>query len=833
MPERWPEVEKVFEAVLASPTDQREHTLARLCAGDVELLQEVQSLLVAHAESEGFLATSAESFARPFLIEAAANESRDQPGQTVGRYRLLEQIGRGGMGTVWLAERSDGQFEHRVALKLIKRGMDSEEILTRFLRERQILARLEHPNIARLLDGGVNDDGRPYFVMEYVEGSAITRFCAQQRLALEPRLRLFILACRAIGYAHRNLVVHRDIKPSNVMVDAAGELKLLDFGIARVLDDTDPSAQLTGAARQLMTPEYSSPEQRAGLRVTTASDVYQLGLLLYELLTGQRFPRDGIAPSAQDRRLRGDLDTITLRALREEPERRYPSAEDLAEDVERHLAHQPLRFGGDRAAYRAGKFFRRHRVAVGTSATIAVVTLGLLGFDAVRVRLERDRARHEADKAIEVSQLMARFLQGWNPDASDRGAVSAPKLLGEAAVRARLELHNRPDMLGATLSILGDFHTTLGEWNRADSLLSEALALQGGAADRGGSADLAATLARRGRLLRLSGRLDEAVSTAREALTLHRAHFGPRHPETLRVARELASALRTAKRYKEAELELRNIRAVVGTESPFALEVAGDLGYVLFQLGRFDEAVELLRPTLKRQRELFGDVHLATLTTTRQLGSALRDRGDLDEALGLYRDALRIARALYGEDHPETESSLLVLALVLEYKNELPEAEELAREALAVNTRVYGPGHPSRWGHLSHVGALRLDRNDPEEAERWLRQALTVSRVAAPHGDADQADILNRLAYLLVRRNAPDADAVYREAVRFDEARPAELPDFVSDGIHFLAQAEQLKGDRVAALHDFQRALRVYQRQLPPSHPYVLTTREGLKAVTP
>ena len=823
MPDRWPEVEKVFEAVLASPAEAREPVLIRLCGGDAELLREVQSLLVAHRESEGFLATSAEAFARPFLIEAAANEVRDQPGQIIGRYRLLEQIGRGGMGAVWLAERSDGQFEHRVALKLIKRGMDSEEILARFLRERQILARLEHPNIARLLDGGVNDDGRPYFVMEYVEGSAITRFCEERTLALEPRLRLFILACRAIGYAHRNLVVHRDIKPSNVMVDAEGKLKLLDFGIARVLGDTDPSAQLTGGARQLMTPEYASPEQRAGLRVTTSSDVYQLGLLLHELLTGQRFPGGGL-------RLRGDLETITERALREEPERRYPSADDLAGDVERHLAHQPLRFGGDRAAYRAKKFVRRHRVAVGTASTIAVVTLGLLGFDAVRVRQERDRARHEADKAVEVSQLMASFLQGWNPDASDRGEVSAQKLLGEAAVRARLELRSRPEMLAATLSILGDFHTTLGEWSRADSLLSEALAIQG--SDRG-SADFAATQVRRGRLLRLSGQLDAAITTMREALALHRAHFGTRHAETLRVGRELASAYRAAKRYKESEAELRNILTATGTESPFALEVSGDLGYVLFQQGRFDEAVELLRPTLQRQRELFGEVHLATLTTTRQLGSALRDRGDLNEALGLYRDALRIARALYGEDHPETESSLLVLALVLEYKNELPEAEQLAREALAVNIQVYGPGHPTQWGHLSHVGALRLDRNDPEEAERWLRQALAASRIAAPHGDADQGDILNRLAYLLVLRKAPDAEAIYREAVRFDDARPADLPDFVSDGIHFLARAEQERGDRAAARRDYQRALRVYERQLPPTHPYLLATRQGLAAVTP
>jgi tetratricopeptide (TPR) repeat protein len=832
MPDRWRAVEAALDAALQARPEERPALLERLCGDDADLRREVESLLAAHADAEGFLATSAESFAAPIVVAAAAREPNDRPGQIVGRYRLLEAIGRGGMGIVWLAERADGQFEQKVALKLIKRGMDSAEILARFLRERQILARLEHPNIARLLDGGVSEDGRPYFVMELVAGRAITDSCNARGLTSEERLRLIGVVARALGHAHRNLVVHRDIKPSNVLVDEHGEIKLLDFGIAKLLGDEGDSTAMTGTGR-FMTPEYASPEQSAGAQVTTASDVYQLGALLHELLTGRRPNTSGTTPSG--RRLKGDLATITARALREEPDRRYPSADDLAEDVERHLAHRPIRFGGDRFSYRAAKFVRRHRLGVTGAAALIVLTIGFVGFDAARVRRERDRARHEADKATEIAQLMSRFLQGWSPDASDRGEVSAKKMLGDAALRAGRELRDQPEMLGATLSLLGDFHTTMGEWRAADTLLARALAIQERVYDRP-SADLAATLARRGRLYRFTGPHGEAVTTLEKALALHRELFGPRHPETLRVQRELAFEFRGWKKHQDSERLLRPILAAMDPaardSSPFALETASDLGYALYSQGKYDEAIAILRPTLAHERAIFGNLHASTLATIRALGSALRDQGDLVEAEALYREALRIARALYGDEHTETGGALFVLALVLTRKGELEEAESLAREGLAFLERLHGKQHFSIWYSYGFLGAVRLDRGDAVEAEQLLRQALQQSRRVAPEGDPDQGDVLNRLAYILVRRGAADADAVYREAVAFDAARPADQPDFVTDGIHFLAAAEQRKGDRKAAEEDYRRALRLYERQLPPDHPYRVAASRGLQALS-
>ena len=846
MRDRWERTEAVLDAALRAPPEERSGILDRFCDNDRELRREVESLLAAEAQSKGFLDTSAESFATPFVVATTARESSDHAGDTIGRYRLVEEIGRGGMGAVWLAVRADGQFEQSVALKLIKRGMDSDEILDRFIRERQILARLEHPNIARLLDGGVSDDGRPYFAMELVKGKTITTYCDETQLGIEARLRLFIIAARAVAYAHRNLIVHRDIKPSNVLVDQTGTIKLLDFGIAKVLDEAGDTPEVsTRTNARLMTAEYASPEQLSGGRVTTASDVYQLGLLLYELVTGTRPPVGSSATSGLKKpstatlnefghRLRGDIDTIVLRSLREEPDRRYPSAGDLADDVERHLEKRPLRFGSDSTSYRAQKFVQRHRIGVFSTAGLLVLLIGFLTFDSARVRRERDRARHEADKATEVSQLMASFLQGWSPDASDRGEVSATKLLGEAAVRAERELGSRPEMLAATLSILGDFHTTLGEWRKADSLLNIAQRIQ----DQPGApseADRAATMARRGRLYRYTGRHAEAVDVLTRSLAIHRSHYGPSHSETLRVHRELAIEFRESKRWEEFERTAREILSAMEpgarTRSPFALEVSGDLGYALFQQAKYDDAVSILRPTLARQRALFGDVHVATLYTIRALGSTLRDRGDLDEAEGYYREALRVARALYGENHTETENSLVILALALQRKNNLIEAESLAREGLEVAIKVHGPNHDRIWGHISNVATIRLDRGDPVEAERLLRNALALVR-SKPGRDADEGDVLNRLAYITLSRSASDADAIYRDAVAFDKSRPPGSADFVTDGIHFLGMAQQLEGDKQGAARSYRRALAIYEKQLPPDHPYRIAAAKGLAEVT-
>jgi serine/threonine-protein kinase len=880
-PDRWDEIEAALEAALEVSPENRSALLDRLCAADGELRREVDSLLAAGSPDDDFLELTVDAFAAPYLDHVAkAPIETDSPGDTVGRYRLIESIGRGGMGTVWLAGRSDGQFEQKVALKLVKRGMDTDEILDRFLRERQILARLEHPGIARLLDGGVSADDRPYFVMEYVAGEPITEHCDRRRLPIEARLRLFIDACQAVQYAHRNLVVHRDLKPANVLVTEDGEVKLLDFGIAKLVSD-DRGATRMQSGGALMTPEYASPEQVAGEPVTTASDVYQLGVLLYELLSGHRphstagrsnpdvarsvlesipprpstairrvtsivhrngideridpgvvTQRRGTSIGRLRRRLRGDLDTIAMKALRKEPDRRYPTAEDLGRDVERHLSFLPIRFGTDDLTYRTGKFLRRHRIGVAMASVGVLLLAGGASLYTVQVRGERDRARLEAAKATETAQIMGRFFQGWNPDAADRGQVSAGDMVTEAARRAELELRDQPETLAATLSVLGDLQTSLAEWHAADSLLRRALGIQERLHD-GPDADLAATLARRGRLLDFMGEYDDAEASYRLALDQYRSLLGPRNAETLRNQRALASLLGKMNKLQEAEAMLRDVMRNIPepdrATSPFALEASSDLGYVLFLQARFDEAVAILRPTLAQQRRLFGETYGPSLGTQRALGSALRDRGDLDEAEDLYRDVVRRTSILYGDERLEMLYARMVLSIVLDRKGELEEAESLARQTQALAEKIYGA---DQYGAATAgLAGILLNRGNRAESERLLRRGLAITRRSFPAGHLDEGDYLNRLAYILVARGAADADAFYREAVAFDRARPPGSPIFVSDGLHFLAWAEHRKGDLASAEASYRRALGLCRAQLANGHPDRAAAATGLGAV--
>ncbi|MGQ0702540.1 MAG: tetratricopeptide repeat protein [Gemmatimonadales bacterium] len=610
-----------------------------------------------------FLESGATGFAAPFVLSGPSpGEPGEIAGAVVGRYRLIQEIGRGGMGTVWLAERADGQFEQRVALKLVKRGMDTDEILARFLRERQILARLEHPHIARLLDGGVSSDGRPYFAMEFVAGQPITSYCDEKRLAVKERLRLFASACHAVHYAHQSLVVHRDIKPSNVLVTEAGEVKLLDFGVAKLLGE-DSEATTTGAAGAgPMTPEYTSPEQLRGEPVTTASDVYQLGVLLYELLSGHRPtgrwrrgtpelwhailelepPRPSTAARQVEqvtnpdgttsriepervserrrstaqrlwRHLRGDLDTIALTALRTEPHRRYSSAEALAEDIERHLSGFPIRVRDDRLSYRAAKFVRRYRWRVALAALLLGGLLSGFAFYTVRIKQERDAALQEAVKSAQGAELMGQLFGARSPDAANRGEISAAAILRNAVRRVETELRGQPEVYAASLSALGELYANLGARGPADSLFALALVIQE-ALPRATNPDLAATLARRGRRYSSSDPA-EATRLQRRALDQYRTLFGERRMETLRVQLDLAITLRVAGQLDEAESLLHAVRTSLnrdeGQDSPFALEVASQLGHLFFLQARYDEAITLLRATLNRQRATFGEQYVS------------------------------------------------------------------------------------------------------------------------------------------------------------------------------------------------------------------------------
>ncbi|MEM9996487.1 MAG: serine/threonine-protein kinase, partial [Bacteroidota bacterium] len=511
---RWNRLYALFEEACALPEAERLPYLRDACGDDTALFDEAAALVAADTDTHGLLDGGALDAVTGDALALLGDLSLE--GTQVGPYHLVRLLGTGGMGDVYLAERASpdeqAQFEQQVALKLVKPGMDSRQVLRRFQQERQILARLQHPHIARLLDGGVTERGQPYFVMEYVEGVPIDAYCDTHRLTVDERLALFQDACRAVLYAHSQLVVHRDLKPSNILVteNASGEpglrkptVKLLDFGIAKVLTDEDDATALTRTGKAVMTPAYASPEQVRGEPVGTGTDIYSLGVVLYELLAGQRpyaLPEHDRLAAAQmlaeqepeppstvvrrattggdttgsqitdarrtqperlRRRLTGDLDVICLTALRTEPERRYPTVAALLDDVRRHLTGLPVTARRDTATYRLGKFVQRHRVGVIATVVVGVLFAALASFYTVQLAAERDRAQAEAAKATEIAAFLEGIFEVADPSVAQGDTVTARALLDEGAARIETDLAGEPEVQAQMMTVMGNVYRSL------------------------------------------------------------------------------------------------------------------------------------------------------------------------------------------------------------------------------------------------------------------------------------------------------------------------------------------------------------------------------------
>ncbi len=496
MPEFDPRQSRILRAALDLPTSERDDYVQRECGDDTALLASMRQLL----DIDAATALPLDRPAQAHAAELVADEPRDAPhlraGDRIGPYRLVRELGHGGMGSVWLARRDDGQFEQQVALKLIRLGMDSEYVARQFRRERALLARLQHPNIAQLIDGGIDARGRPWFAMEYVDGVGLSqwlRTCPD----LRTRLQLFAKLCLAVAHAHRQLIVHRDLKPSNVLVQADGEPRLLDFGIARLVE-VDETGERTATAQRFLTRDFAAPEQLRGEIAGTSADVYALGLILFELLTGQRYRtlhagnETTLRPSAaldtttatsagiSRLQLRGDLDAITLRALADEPARRYADAQQLAEDVQRHLDGKPVAARPDRLAYRSAKFVRRHRAAVTVGALGLMALLmasGVALWQAAQKTIEAERARAALRQSEAVRTFMTSVFAQADPLQTRGTDTTAGEILASARERVTHELANEPAVAAELLNQIGNIYVSLGADTLARSTLHEALAL--------------------------------------------------------------------------------------------------------------------------------------------------------------------------------------------------------------------------------------------------------------------------------------------------------------------------------------------------------------------
>ncbi len=813
-------IDEVFFAALDLPDDARAGFVAEACGDDAGLRHEVESLLAADGSAGRFLDV-------PPAPPKDAPDPRE--GRTVGAWRIVRRIGAGGMGNVYLAERADQAFEKRAAVKIVRAGLSSEDILRRFRHERRVLASLDHPNIARVLDGGVTDDGVPFLVMEYVEGDPIDAWCERNGLDVDARLRLFRGVCDAVSHAHHKLVVHRDLKPSNILVDAAGRPKLLDFGIAKVLEagSADDSATLPGA--QALTPRYASPEQVRGEPATTATDVYSLGVVLYELLTGTRpYDTEGMSareiervvaeaaplrPSvaaartspARARRLAGDLDTILLTALRKEPERRYGSVEQLSEDLRRHLEGYPVSARPDTVGVRAAKFVRRNPVLV-TSVAALVVVLAAATAVSVALLLEARAAREEADAQRAAAEAVTDFLQDMlaeaDPLATSRRDATVREVLDRAAEQVSGAGGPPPAVSSAVHFTLGRTYRALAEHERARDHFRASLASR--PADAPVDLAAVATMRNLAAMHRELGAPDSAEAVLARALSEGAAALAAAPLELALYRVEQASVREMRGDWEEAERLQREALAVTrSVDAPPEDAVSArlnDLGVTLVRQGRYAEAESCLVESLAMVRRVHGPRAYETAQVAQNLGWARNSAGRHADAEAPLREAASIYAAILDPDHPLATGARMNLATALQQTGRGEESVAMIRSVVDADRRRFGERHTRVATDTANLALALGEAGAYEESFRLYAEARAIYE---ENLGAEHPWVATTLySESVMRKRAGDAAGAERLARRCLELRRKALraghPD-TAGTMRLLAELLAARGDLARA----------------------------------
>lgn len=807
-PAEWAALEPLVDQLLALPPGERPSFVDRHFGATPELRAWI-GRLVAGAEDESLLSGLDPSV----VAEALSGDEGTSIGGEVpelyarfGPYRTVREIGRGGMGVVYEAERADGQFAQRVALKVVGHGFDSDDTRRRFLAERQILARLEHPNVARLVDGGIREDGVPWFAMDFVEGERIDEWCDRRRLDLAGRLRLFLAVCDAVQAAHQRLVIHRDLKPSNIYVTPDGSVRLLDFGIAKLIDgSTTGPDDATRAGHRLFTPDFAAPEQWRGEAATTASDCYALGVVLYELLSGAR-PHDlrrhpepewvrvvfehqvappsavvseaaaaarGVTVDRLRRSLRGDLNTIALTALRVEPERRYQTARELGDDVRRHLDGLPISARADTWRYRAGKFVRRNRLRVAAAALLSLS----LAAGAVGVVWQARRAERAAQEAMAVSDFLTGMFLQASPLQARGDSLTAGEMLQRAAASIDSAFADRPALRVRLLVTVAQINRDLGAVERADTL-------------------------------------------ARRALLVADSAAGPESLASIGALAMLADVTRARGDYAGADtlmsLALARGRAAGAPDTGLARLLDGR-GSILYRLQRFAPAESAHRQALIAGARL-GPAFLGA--TLNNLGLVLDDAGREQEADSAYRAALAVFRDASLTDHPDYVLALGNRASLLDERWELDSAEVLKEEVLARMRRFYPEGHDRVVIALNNLAFGRLLAGDWVRAERGFAEATAM--VERLHGAGYPFALVtrnNQGRALLLGGRAAEAESTFRAVLASVQRSLGPDHPYVTMARLFLGRALGAQGRAAEALAQLEAASSLAERVLPPTHP--------------
>ncbi len=856
---RWEQVQSLFHQAADLPKAEQEAFLKNQCGADSELWAEVMALLREDADGGSLLDGDVAQVADEILNDPAA---RSIPFKEFGPYRIKRALGEGGMGVVYLAGRED--LGNEVAIKVLRDAWVSPARRERFASEQRTLAQLNHPSIARLYDADTSADGTPFFVMEYVEGIPLTDYCAEHRCSIAERLRLFRAVCEAVLYAHQHAVIHRDLKPSNILARNDGTVRLLDFGIAKQIENLGEATNQTVTALRMMTPAYAAPEQIRGEQTGIQTDVYSLGVILYQLLAG-RLPFDlsHCSPTQAERILTetqaerpsiasersaaandgqklervtaaawADLDLLCLTAMHKDRTRRYQSVEALIRDVDHFLKGEPLDARADNWRYTAGKFVMRHRGAVTVAAVVMAMVVALVAFYTWRLTKARNAALAESARTERIQKFMLNLFQGGDEAAGPADNLRVVTLLDRGVQEAK-SLDSEPAVQAELYRTLGGIYEKLGKFDQAESLLQTALkerqAIFG--PDSKEAAESTVDLAT---LRDYQARLPEAEQLATDGLAMTRRHVPASDPAVAKALTVLGKVQEDRGSYEAAIKTLDEavkLQAGKGEESPEEAVSLYELANTQFYAGNYQTSEELNERVLAMNKKIYGDAHPRVADILINLGAIQFDTGHYPEAERYDRQALGIVQGWYGKDNPETADDLTILARALVRQNRFDEANDLLRQSLSIKERVYGPVHPSVASSLNELGSTALQQGNYDAAEQYFTRMADIYRSVYGEHHYLMATALSNLASVYMKRNEwARAEKIYRQVVPlYTETLSA---NHINTGIARIKLGRCLERQQkyAEAATESRAGYDILIKQMAPNVSWLVNAREDLAA---